>query len=1318
MKKIWIVLSIWIVAITTIHASVRDTLIVDRMTPLVGSGCVIDQIEKNLVDVIANTSDLDYIVDTNPNNYASFGSVAGVTLLYNPILSVKDMNHIYSETTPSAGFVIQSVQEGNNLLTADVLEMFWIETYLDGVKQEASKASSTSSTTSLLDLNLITVSNDGKTKIAIPTSKAFDEIRIGVAGINADVLSNLKLYYAFAGENKIEPITRTEYYPAASVHASSVTGIGNEWTTAIWNWPTAKNNLIGANSENEGVGFGALSDLLSEPRVTINAGKVIPAGTEVGFVIESGSVLAINILQNTVLTTFDDKDNEVESKTIVSVLGLAALGGGKTSVSMITTKPCQQVKIKFGGLNINIGGTKLFYAYTRDTRLDIRNNCDLKISSDVVLCSGTSVQLTGSTGVTWSMESQPAGGTATVNAAGLVENINLSGEYVVKATKGDCSDFIIISNKPTPQISYECNRPIVGDNIAPFSPKGGGCLLCLANETSGDLNNITDKDLLNYIEYTQGLDLASNTSIVGIQNTTPHEYYEASEESPRRVGFVMQATNQFLNLDLLKFFVIKTYKDGIEQESSLVNENNAIGADLIGGMDNQVRFSFVAKKEFNQVALWTAGLLNLNISKFRIYYAFEEPIIDDCLTGNTSNTCISLLSSNNYGAQLAYNHTGFGGIANVGAFINNLGNVIDDNVESYALVNKVAGIGGSATLSVKSNRIFGSGYQVGFIIEDQTWLTNVDLLSLVKMHTYLNGVATGDEFGTPAVLSLNLIGGGDKAYLAVTATQPFDEIQLNLSGLADVAVNTKVYGAYVRKDTDGDGIPDCVDKNPCGAELIPEVISSCLSDSAFVKIEGGRYGSTYKLYDGDTFVADFLDGVAGFIPEASGRYNYTIRENDIEIYNNISVIIHDTLTQWTGAVSNDWNDWDNWNNGSPISCTNVIIPSSAKLAETTNGPLYPILQDSIIYECNNIHFEPGGQVVGTNNLTYAKAWVELEATTQRRTFNSTPLKTTYVGDFFIGNMEDENDNTVYPYDNRPYFTNLFGGVRRINPRASVYFWTNGVWSVPSSESDRGKIAVPSTYSLQLTKGSLFEDTTKYVFRFAKEDTVYNKFTQTGVIQEGTFHVIREFPGRFIYEGENGLPLTEYIVNMNSSNGVFAIGNPYMCHLNIAKFLEANSDVVKPFIKRYNGDERNPNILYNDYLETVQGSNTSAAIAPMEGFFVESKNGETALAVKFTFDMMTDRDYTSTKTTSQPRSPIRDANGSQLPVSTLKAYTRSGEGIIESADKVSKLQVFTIAGKLILEKQNVTAPVKIPLTDGVNIIKVQTENETKTFKLIK
>jgi len=72
----------------------------------------------------------------------------------------------------------------------------------------------------------------------------------------------------------------------------------------------------------------------------------------------------------------------------------------------------------------------------------------------------------------------------------------------------------------------------------------------------------------------------------------------------------------------------------------------------------------------------------------------------------------------------------------------------------------------------------------------------------------------------------------------------------------------------------------------------------------------------------------------------------------------------------------------------------------------------------------------------------------------------------------------------------------------------------------------------------------------------------------------------------------------------------------------------------------------------------------------------------------------------------------------MQVSSLKAYTRGGDGIVEPSEKVQKLQVFTITGKLILEKQNVNSPVRIPLSEGVNMIRVQTENETKTFKLIK
>lgn len=1319
MKRILFLLVIWMSTIGILHAvEVKDTVPLTQMNPLVGSGCVISQIDKNLVEVIAGTSDLDYILDTNLNNYANFRSVAGVTLLYNPILSVKDMNRVFTPGTASsstAGFIIQSAQGGTNLLTADVLEMFWIETYLNGELQEASNGSS-STTTGLLDLNLITVSSDGKTKVSIPVTKAFDEIRIGVAGVNVDVLSNLRLYCAYAGENPIVPIT-VDNYSSASVHASTIPGIGNEWTTAIWNWPNAKNNLVGSNSENNGVGFGTLTNLLTEPRVTINAGTAIPAGTEVGFVIESGSVLAINLLQNTVLTTYDANNNEKESKTIVSVLGLSAIGGGRTSVSMVTTQPCQQVKIKFGGVNIDLGGTKIFYAYTRSTEANVPTECNLGINADITICSGNQVPLVGVSGIQWSIAEKPAGTLPTVNAGGLVEGLTTAGEYVIKAMLGECVDYVTINKRPTSTIDYSCNRPIVGDNVTPFSPVGGGCLLCIATGTGENIGNVIDNDLNNYVEYTQGLDLAANTSVFGVD--AGKKYEDVSAATPLRVGFVMQATNQFLNLNLLKFFVIKTYLDGVEQESSLVNENNAIAADLVGGMDNLVRYSFEATKPFNQVALWTAGLLNLNISKFRIYYAFEEPVNANCMTGNNASACVSILSQTEFGAKIAYEHTGFGGLANVGAFMTNLDRMIDTDIDSYALINKVAGVGGSATLSVKTNRIITSGYQAGFIIQDQTWVTNADLLSAVRIKTYLNGVQTGDEFGTPAVLSLDLIGSGGKSYLTVTPTQPFDEIQLDLSGILDAAINTQVYGAFIRKDSDGDGTPDCIDKNICGDELIPEVSATCMTDSVRVSISGGKDDADYTVWTG-TNEYPLNDRHVSFMSPA-GKFSYTIRENGTDLYTGIPVLVHDTITTWKGTMSTDWNDWDNWSNGFPWGCTNVIIPSKEKL-DNTNGCNYPILTEGGTYLCNYIHFEPGSEVVRNDLLEYSKAWAELKVESKRQYMVSIPLQETYAGDIFIGWGNDSTE--IANYDQRPLFTSLSGNVRRINPAITSRSW-NGRWGTDAL----GKI-LSSGFTMIVDNGNEFPDSTSFVFRFGKEDLDYLHYSIDGQPTGEISSIDRDMAnvGKFRFDKTN-LEQDErfpYKDTLNINTGkVFVVGNPFIAHLNVGKLIQSinkEGNVVQPFVKVYNNDPNNPNVLYTKPLITLNASDQNATIAPFEAFFVEAVSTTTKqLIIEFTPDMMEHGLYSEEEnqdSTPQTRSSIQGESHSQLQLSSLKAYTRNGEGIIESVEKVTKLQVFTVSGKLILEKQNVVAPVRVPLSDGVNLIKVQTENETKTFKLIK
>lgn len=1308
MKKFFLFVVACFCMLSYLHAAEKPVEEPAKMTPLVGRNCVINQIDKSLIDLFGDVSALGNIVDTNTNNYTSFSSLAGIDAAYHQIVSIMDAQRTFKGGT-EAGFVMQSTSEGTNLLTVDVLEMFIVETYKDGVKQESSVNSTTQS--GLLDLNLITVSSDGKTKVSIKTSdnKDFDEIRLAIAGVNVDALSNLRIYYAYVGENPIHPITKTEYYKQASVHSAAITGIGDSWTTAIWNWPNQKEKLVGANSENDGVGFGTLSSLLTEPRVTINAGQVIPANTEIGFMIESGSVLAINLLQNTVLTTYDSNNNEVESKTILSVLGLSAVGGGRTLVSMITTKPCQQIKIKFGGLNIDVGGTKIFYAYTRSTELYVEPECDLKLSADISVCEQSAIQLNGAEGITWSIEEQPTGANATVSSSGLLQNMTVSGPYVVKAQKGDCVDYITVTKSPSSQISSECNRPIVGSNIAPFSPAGGGCLLCLSPDLDNGANNVVDEDLTNYIEYTKGLDLLSNTSIYGVQDIKGN-IYDASTTAPRRVGFVMQATDQFLTADVLKFFVIKTYLGDNVQESSPIDENDAVGANLISGMSNQMRFSFVATKPFDRVTIWTAGVLSLNLSKFRIYYAFEEPANSTCMSQYSSGACLSLLSAQN-GASLNYERTGFNGVANVGASMTNLANILNGDMNTYSYVNKTVGIAANTTISIKANQVFEHGFQAGFVVEEQTWVGNVDLLRSLKIKTYLNGVATGDETTNPEVLSLDLIGSFGKSLVAITPTQPFDEIQLDMSGLLDALVELKVYGAFVQPDTDGDGIPDCMDKNPCGEELMPFTDGTfCVGDQVEVRLTGGKNNVTYILWDG-TNSHPFDDGVVSYTAETPGKFNCTIREDGVDVYTNLLITIHPLETQWTGKVSRNWNEWDNWTTGTPYGCTNVIIPSLEDLIKTNGVVNYPVLEDGMSYVCNNIHFAPGAEVVRQDLLEYNQAWVELKVIPQRQYLLSIPLKETYAGDIFI-NLDTTG---LKPYESRTPFTSLLGNVRRANPAVTSRIW-NARWAPTAIETP-----LTSGFSMKADNG-IFADTTSFIFRFGKEDLEYQKYSTDGAFLEGNVIVPRD--SSIVCKLKIDKANVSYIDTLNvSSNYIFIAGNPFTSHLSVTKLIDKlneNGNIVQPFVKVYDGNIENPSIVYNKPLVTLNATDENALVAPMEGFFLEAiSTGTRQLIVPFTPDMMIHGDYT-TVASPQTRSASSqgNSNSSKLNLSSLKAYTQNGKGIIESSEKVQKLQVFTASGKLILEKQNVAAPVHVPLSDGVNIIKVQTENETKTFKLIK
>ena len=1307
MKKAFLFLAACFCLLNTLSAeSVPVTPM--KMTPLVGRNCVINQIDKNLVDVVGTESSLNNLLDTNTDNYASLSGLAGIDVAYHQIISIKDIENCYSGKAGEGletGFVIQSVSDGTNLLTADVLKMFVVETYLDGEKQESSVMEGTES--GLLDLNLITIASDGKTKVSIRTTKPFDEVRLAVAGVNIEAFKQMKLYYAYVGENEMKPITQTLHYPNASVHGHRTNGLASEWTSAMWNWPNQKEKLVGKNSESDGVGFGLVSGLLTDPHVTINTGKTIPSNTEIGFLVESGSVLAIELFNNTVLTTYDENDNEVESKKIVSVLGLSALSGGKSTVSMVTTKPCQQIKIQFGGLNIDLGGTKIFYAFTRSADVEVEDDCDLKLSADVAVCSQYSYQLSGVDGIKWSIISQPDGANVTVSSTGLVENMTVQGEYIIQAEKGNCMDQVIINNKPT-GISYECNRPIVGNGVEPFTPKGGGCLLCISPDLDPDKAfNVVDEDLTNYIEYTKGLDLLSNTSIYGVQSPT---IYKASEENPRRVGFVMQATDQFLSADLLKFFVIKTYLNGELQESSPVDENDAVTADLIGNKDNQMRFSFVATKPFNQISIWTAGVLSLNISKYRIYYAFEEPATSTCLSQFSSAACLTMLSATQHGASINYGRTGFGGVANVGATMRNLSNVIDGDMTTSAYIVKVAGVAANTSLSIKTNRVFEHGYQAGFVIKEQTFVGNVDLLRGLRIRTYLNGVATGDEDIVPEVLSLDLIGGSGKSLITVTPTKPFDEIQLDMGGLVDALVELQVFGAFVQSDTDGDGTPDCLDKNSCGTQLVVSNSTvPCGATHAEIVISGFDPDKQYTLFDG-TNEYTFVDGVASF-DITPGYYVCTIRENGKELYENLIIEVHPEYTEWTGKESSNWNDWDNWSNGVPGECTDVLIPSPDSLI-TVNGIHYPILEKGKgFYVCNRIYFRPEAEVVHHDLLKYNKAWGAFKIIPEVYNMVGAPLQETYTGDFFVYKKSGDDETLQQDYKNPLKGDVLMGNVNRTVPLLTMSMWESDKWNSIKTILDR-KMNMGEGYVVTSDENPNVEQSMLLEVLLSKEDSVYNKLSPTGSVLPIKINIkrVKENMGRLTFTSDSTV-----VLRGNAGQYSYLVGNPFMSHLNVTKFLSENSGKLHSYIKINKDLVNNPKAEYAK-LESINSSDISANIAPGQAFFVELLTPAEEVAIRFTSDMMVHGDYVTAKQ-PVPQTQSKASGRTGISLSNIKAYTKDGEAVISASETIRSVQIVTAAGQVLASKQANSTEVRIPLGHGINIVKVQTENDVQTFKLM-
>lgn len=1331
---------------------------------LTGDSCTVNKL-IGVVGVGSWTKNLGALTDDTLENYTQINAVikAGVTV--DPVVSVRDQENYYSKGTV-AGYAIVA-GSGSSVLTLDIIKTYSIGFYRDG-KLQGVKAVREGQDGSGVTLKLIQIpgSEDVCAMLTAQSDWLFDEISLDRSGgVQAGVADLMKIKYAFVGDATQFTITdggiknyNAYYDDKQAVSLKEMKG----WNPVLLGIPFPfTSSEVRKMTDDDLDNYAAITPVLD---IGYQGGarflmqndnnpdqEVFAAGMEAGFKYKMGAALALKAGAWVNLILYDHNGKKVQDETIsAEVLNLTLVQAGDGTVSIKSKVPFSGCEIKFlTVLGVDLGAMGVHYGFVK-LAPDISHHCPINPSMSSNICaSQTSYNLRSNpkVSVTWKLtgawDLQGNNILATtpvkVTADGEITHME-AGKYTFTATAADgCSDQTTLTVGEFGDAS-SCGKPIVNEDentttyqLTDKIYSSSGSLLSISDLKNPE--NILSKDYNTYAEYSSGLNLADNLCIIGIHRTDGQLIYDASDRHDdetteeaqlraklKRIGFVVEANATVLNLHALQFMQIRCYHNGQEVYRHLIDENNAIGADIAGSDKLQkIRYSIEVPAmddkgneiQMDEFQLWNSGVLNLGGSVLRIYYAFIEEADDDC---SSPLACSSyVLSYKNSHTTINANATQFGGAVNVATVDDNLGHLVDGDLNTYmAVVNSVS-VGVGQTFAVNMGRTVDYHNQLGIVIDNKTFLAAVNVGNWLTIETYHEGVATGDKYTDWNVISANVAGYGDKNILFLQPKQAYDEIRLTIGKVVGALDVQKFYGLVLRGDVDNDGIPDCQDPNSCTEGVEDLRITPVCAGAPLTLTATGNPGSKYILYFGDKNAGN--NGDAELISTSSTTdnisYTYTTKkegEYQLIIYDGsgtplTSIIykVYPLQTRWLPTASNhDWNKWDNWSNGSPYCCTNAIISSDAK-----NFPVLGTAENPTDYCCKDIYFEPSSAVENVPSLNYRKAWVNLALKANRYYNLSAPLKGMVTGDMFI-----PTDTTTAAYFEPLTADNWVEN--RFNPSIYQRLWATAMPGKIASTDSKGNItmgdetldllttnwshhfnAVAKTYgegegfSLWVDNGTLPAGNT-FRFRLPKTHATYHYYNDYNQEAMGSEEISRNDDElyRFIYETENANNKTqtyqyqsgedevtenrtvydgqdEYQITLkaDAATNTFLLGNPFMSHLNIEKFLKANDNVSSVKVQTQDGNSEQTTSLTNGVIAST-GNITD--IAPMQSFFITTTGEATTSAtILLTKDMIGG----NLQTTDDEKTESRRTEGLKVIVESLT-----------SGDQSATLLILTTAGQ--------------------------------------
>lgn len=358
------------------------------------------------------------------------------------------------------------------------------------------------------------------------------------------------------------------------------------------------------------------------------------------------------------------------------------------------------------------------------------------------------------------------------------------------AGKGQPSQFEITSNKPFDQVEIEFASVVntttvnvhyayaVGRNQASqvtgltsnsstttpgqFST-GGDCAEKVANPGLA-----VDNDKTNYASFNSLASVFCTARLtVGLTGTAPGNY---------KAGFVIGQANNLVDASVLSSLIIKTYKNGVLQESGS-------GAALLGLSvlpDSKSLVTFQASQPFDAVSIERSDAVAA-LDNLRLYYG----------VGVASTSPQQTISS--FADPSGHYKTFSNGLACVNCSVTTPENAAA-TPNSKATINTLVGVANSAGIQLDLNGVGNAGNRAGMMLGSGTLL---DLAALNRM-TLVTYDAAGNALETAngsSLIKVAVLPDGRQT-VSFNTTKNFAKVGIVINDVLGVGTNTDVYYAF------------------------------------------------------------------------------------------------------------------------------------------------------------------------------------------------------------------------------------------------------------------------------------------------------------------------------------------------------------------------------------------------------------------------------------------------------------------------------------------------------------------------------------------